>query len=321
MELSHMANDVKDRRIAETPVAIIDFETTGLTAGFDRVVEVSVVRVEPGQQPRLVFDTLVNPHRPVAATEIHGITDADVKNAPVFADIVGDVVDATAGCVVAAYNVYFDMQFLEFELGNSGVRHVPPHFCLMYMRPMLGIGSRCKLEEACKAHGIERIPSHIAAADAMASGDLLVKYLAEIKARGIDTYGELAKLRNYKFFNSFSRSLMPSAAACGLATCNNLVSRAGLPTKAAVLSPAAAYWDLLKSVLVDLEITESEMQAIKAEQDAGGLTPAEMRMLHARAFASVISTFTVDKRIDSREQAKLRRLYECLAKLGWAPGQ
>ena len=76
MELSYVANGIKDRRIAETPVAIIDFETTGLTAGFDRVIEVSVVRVDPGEQPRLVFDTLVNPHRPVAATEIHGITDA-----------------------------------------------------------------------------------------------------------------------------------------------------------------------------------------------------------------------------------------------------
>jgi len=79
-----MAQGIYTRPIDDTPIAIIDFETTGLTAGADRVVEVSVVRVDPGQEPRLVFDTLVNPHRRVSATEIHGISDADVADAPSF---------------------------------------------------------------------------------------------------------------------------------------------------------------------------------------------------------------------------------------------
>lgn len=73
-----MTTGIAKRRIEETPVAVIDFETTGLTPGYDRVVEVSVVRVDPGERPKLVYDTLVNPARPMAATEIHGISDADV---------------------------------------------------------------------------------------------------------------------------------------------------------------------------------------------------------------------------------------------------
>ena len=47
-----------DSRIDETPIAIIDFETTCLTPRYDRVLEISVVRKDPGQAPRLVFDTL-----------------------------------------------------------------------------------------------------------------------------------------------------------------------------------------------------------------------------------------------------------------------
>src|SRR5262245_59996831 len=78
-----------DRTVADTPVAILDFETTGLYAGVDRVVEVSVVRVEPGQPRRLALDTLVNPGRRMAATEIHGITEDDVRDAPRFEDIAG----------------------------------------------------------------------------------------------------------------------------------------------------------------------------------------------------------------------------------------
>ncbi|MFM7923727.1 MAG: exonuclease domain-containing protein [Planctomycetaceae bacterium] len=104
------------RVIAETPVAVLDFETTGLTPGGDRVVEVSVVRVDPGGgPPRLVLDSLVNPGRPMGATEVHGIRDADVRSAPRFHEISDELVRATAGCVVAAYNAYFDMRFLSLS--------------------------------------------------------------------------------------------------------------------------------------------------------------------------------------------------------------
>jgi DNA polymerase-3 subunit epsilon len=69
------------RNISESPIAVFDFETTGLTPGVDRVVEISVARIDPGEEPRLVLDTLVNPMRRMGATEIHGITDADVIDA------------------------------------------------------------------------------------------------------------------------------------------------------------------------------------------------------------------------------------------------
>ncbi len=76
-----MTQGIAQRLINETPVSVIDLETTGLTPGYDRIVEVSVVRIEPGEAPRLIFDSLVNPGRPVAAIEIHGIGDRDVAAA------------------------------------------------------------------------------------------------------------------------------------------------------------------------------------------------------------------------------------------------
>ncbi len=82
---------IQDRPVARTPIAVFDFETTGLNPGYDRVIEVSVIRIDPGRSPRLVLDTLVNPRRRVAATEIHSITDADVADAPEFGEIAGDV--------------------------------------------------------------------------------------------------------------------------------------------------------------------------------------------------------------------------------------
>jgi DNA polymerase III epsilon subunit-like protein len=52
-----MVQGISPLRIDDTPIAIIDFETSGLTAGADRVVEVSVVRVDPGEEPRLVLSS------------------------------------------------------------------------------------------------------------------------------------------------------------------------------------------------------------------------------------------------------------------------
>jgi DNA polymerase III subunit epsilon len=180
------------RRIDETPFAVIDFETTGLTPGLDRVIEIAVVKLEPGQKPKLVFETLVNPQRPVAATEIHGITDADVADAPIFNDIAGDLVDALSGCVVTAYNVYFDIKFLTHELAQAGPQHTPPHCCLMYFRPLLGLGPRCRLDQACATFGIKHEASHMSAADALASVELLTIYLIELKRRAIQCFNELS---------------------------------------------------------------------------------------------------------------------------------
>ena len=319
-----MATGIASQPIHETPVAIIDFETTGLTAGADRVIEVSVVRVDPGQKPCLVLDTLVNPHRHVAATEIHGITDADLENAPYFHEIAGELLGVLEGCVLAAYNVYFDIKFLNFEMANAGIEHEPPHFCLMYMRPLLGLGSRCKLQEACRHHGINYDATHIAAQDALASGQLLKCYLDELHRQQIRTYNDLTRLRNYRFLKSFVNDPFPSPSAFDLSGCDHLWSRVGHvhetvvdPTHKAIRE----YWDTLKTVVADLKITDEELRYVVAERNRLGLAKEQIRVLHARAFANAIAQFCDDEWLDDKELTKLRRLHQCLSTLGWAPGQ
>ena len=97
---------IADRRIVDLPFAIVDLETTGLYPGGDRIVEIAIVRVEPGQKPALTLETLVNPGRPMSATEIHGITDSDVADAPTFQQLAGNVLESLHGSVFASYNVY-----------------------------------------------------------------------------------------------------------------------------------------------------------------------------------------------------------------------
>lgn len=213
-------------RIDRLPIAVIDFETTGMTAGADRVVEVSVVRIEADKEPYLAFDTLINPRRSVGATYIHGITDKDVQDAPTFDRIAGNLADALAGCVVATYNVYFDIRFLRFEMALAGIEVELPHFCIMYMRPMLGIGERCSLGCACSMHNIRIEHAHTAYDDALASAKLMRPYLECMRQRNILTYHHLSLLRRYKFIDSFEYPPLPTAAQLGIKPSNHILSRA-----------------------------------------------------------------------------------------------
>lgn len=313
-----MATGIGECKIAETPVAVIDFETTGLYPGRDRVVEISVVRCAPGKKPELAFDTLVNPGRSVGATEIHGITDDDVADAPRFEAVVDELLRASSGCVVAAYNVYFDMKFLHEELRRTGRAHSPAHFCLMYLRPMLGLGSRCSLSDACTAHGIAYSGAHIASQDALASAKLLEFYWSELDRRGVATFDELARLKSYKFNESFACDAFPAWE--GDDATPTLKSRAtrSEPRKP---SPLVEYWNALVAVVSDLEVTDEEIEYLIAKRNACALEAGQVRMLHARAFSVAISQMIEDQFLDNRESSKLRRLHDCLARLGWAPGQ
>jgi DNA polymerase III subunit epsilon len=342
-----MTTGISSWRIADTPIAVIDFETTGLTPGYDRVVEVAVVRIEPGQAPRLAFDSLIHPARPMAATEIHGIQESDVMKAPRFHEIAGEFLTAAQGCVIAIYNVYFDLPFLNFELSNAGVTHEPPHFCLMSLRTMLGHGSRCKLEEACQSLGVDYPNSHVASSDALAAAQLYCHYRNDLRAQDISTFADLTKRKTYKFNNSFTRlpfssslspalregpsySLSPALRGEGRGEGSSLeprrfdrlFSRAG---RAAEADPerraVAAYWDALTTALADLEISDEEITALTTVRQRSNLKEEQIRSMHAKAFASIIVQFTRDQLIDDRESARLKRLYGCLAKLGWAPGQ
>lgn len=202
--MSGRSSGVLHHRIQDASIAVLDFETTGLSPGVDRVVEVSVVRVDPGSEPRLAFDSLVNLERRMAASEVHGLTDRDVADAPRFADLAGDLVRALSGCVVAAHNVYFDLRFLQFELDRLGRFRDVPHLCTMYMRPLLGLAA-CKLNEACVVDRIDYRPTHSSRSDATAAALLWMRYREWFIDRKVDTFRDLTQMgRRYKFFSSFA---------------------------------------------------------------------------------------------------------------------
>ena len=104
------------------PLVCFDVETTGKDPQKDRIVQIALVRVEPGGG-KSTFATLVNPERPIpaGATSVHGITDADVLTAPCFRQVVPDVERLLSGADLAGYNlIRFDLPLLEKEFQRAG---------------------------------------------------------------------------------------------------------------------------------------------------------------------------------------------------------
>lgn len=306
--------------IAGTPLCILDLETTGLTPGLDRVVEISIVRIEPDGSADLALDTLVDPERPMAGTELHGITDADVASAPTFRDLSAHVLAALDGAVLVSYNVYFDLRFLLAELAHTRQTVLVPHLCAMYLRPLLGVGKRCRLSAACEAHGIDHVGVHSAAGDALATAELIQALMPLMHGDGTARFDDLRRRgKKYKFLESLDFELprWPSPAS----PCPT-VSRVPAPDRGA--RPEAwrlrEYQDALLVLLSDYSISPGE--AVEAAELRGrlGLDDDQVRAVHARIFAATLNSWAADDRIDDREAEFLRALWVSLANLGWAPG-
>lgn len=308
---------IRQQQINETPVAIIDVETTGLYH-HDRICELSIVRVDPGGAPVTVMDTLINPKRMIKNSDIHGITDEDVRDAPTFADVSAHVHNCLQGCVVAAHNAYFDMRYIRNALAGVGMPHFDlPYFCLMYMRPLLGLGPKAGLQQACEALSLEFEEQHHSCADAEAAAACWVKYRSVIAEQGLTTWDDVAKKRRYKFAESFDLSTISTP----LHTVK-IDMKSRQPSVAdESLTRIRRYWSTLKPMLSDLQIDAEELQEAKQVRSGLAMTKEEIRSVHARLFAAAIVQFADDNFVDDDEVRKLQRLHKCLRVLGWAPGQ
>ncbi len=105
------------------PLAVFDLETTGTDPAQDRIVEISVLRVEP-EGGRELRTRRVNPGRPIPpeATAIHGIRDEDVSDAPEFRRIARGLLEFLGDADLAGFNVQrFDVPLLDREFRDCGL--------------------------------------------------------------------------------------------------------------------------------------------------------------------------------------------------------
>lgn len=105
------------------PLIVFDLETTGLDLVRDRIIQISYIKVMPdGSEQRQ--DLLVNPGKeiPKEVTDLTGIGNDDVKDAPSFKELAPQLNDDMKGCDFAGYNSnHFDIPMLAEEFLRAGI--------------------------------------------------------------------------------------------------------------------------------------------------------------------------------------------------------
>lgn len=116
-----MAKESDLPEILKGSFVVFDFETTGLSALYDKPTELGAVRVDNGKITE-IFSTLIDPRRPIPAevSEKTGITDDMVKGQPLFEDILPDFYKFCDGCALVGHNIAFDYPFLLKGGNRSG---------------------------------------------------------------------------------------------------------------------------------------------------------------------------------------------------------
>jgi DNA polymerase-3 subunit epsilon len=158
------------------PLAVIDLETTGTNPRFDRIVEISVLKLLPEGAYELRTRRL-NPGMPIPpeATAVHGIADADVAGEPRFEQIAGGLLDFLNGCDLGGFNLKrFDLPLLRQEFARAG---------RSFSHEGLAIVDAMEIFHACEPRdlsaavrfflGREHERGHSAEADALATAQVL----------------------------------------------------------------------------------------------------------------------------------------------------
>jgi DNA polymerase III epsilon subunit family exonuclease len=184
--------------LEECAFAVVDVETTGMRAGAaDRITEIAVVVVH-GSRREVVFDSLINPGRPIppAICAITRITNDMVRDAPDFADVADHVLAALAGRVFVAHNARFDWGFVSAELRRArDIALDGPQLCTVRLARRLVKGVRsCGLDNLTQHFGFANPARHRAAGDALVTANLLQHLLRLARAEGAATLQDLAAI-------------------------------------------------------------------------------------------------------------------------------
>ena len=172
---------------AVKPIAVIDFETTGLSPAMgDRATEVAIVLVE-GDRVVDRFQSLMNAgvRIPAFITGLTGITNAMVASAPDAAKVMADANRFVGNAPLVAHNASFDRKFWEAELARAGERASQPFACTMLVaRRLYPQAPSHKLGVLVDYHHLPKAGrAHRALADAEMAASLLGQIQHDLRTR------------------------------------------------------------------------------------------------------------------------------------------
>jgi DNA polymerase III subunit alpha, Gram-positive type len=183
----------------ETDYVVFDLETTGAKCPPCRVTEIGAYRVEKGAITDK-FHTLVNPETPIPLfiTQLTGISDSMVRNAPKFREIADDFLAFIGDAVLVAHNASFDIRFLNHEIGKiyGGYKVANPHLCTVQLsRRLVPHIENHKLNTVAQYFRVNLENHHRASHDAHATAKIFVNLLEQLNDLGVNNLAAARKVR------------------------------------------------------------------------------------------------------------------------------
>lgn len=162
--------------------AIIDLETSGLSAATSHIIEIAVIRMNRAGKITDRFETLINPpDGNVGRPDIHLINERDVKSAPTFLEVAGNILASLDNCIVVAHNAKFEEGFLaaEFSRVDIDVPHIPAIDTMWLAQMELDIFNY-KLPTVLSHYGHTIKDAHTAMGDVVSIAKFLPQILLEV---------------------------------------------------------------------------------------------------------------------------------------------
>jgi DNA polymerase-3 subunit epsilon len=158
------------------PICFLDLETTGINVSTDKIVEIAIVKISPdGSQ--VIKRKLINPEMPIpkSASDIHGISDEMVKDAPTFKSVANEIKQFIEGADLAGYNSNrFDIPMLNEEFLRAGVSVDVESRKLLDVQKVFHMMEQRTLTAAYKFYCQKNLDdAHSAEADAVATWEVL----------------------------------------------------------------------------------------------------------------------------------------------------
>ena len=198
---------------------VLDFETTGLDARSARAVQIGAVRISDGRiEEETKLDRLINPGIPIPreSIAIHGITDAAVKNAPRFAELLAEIEAFVGDAIIIGHTVAYDVTVMkrEYELANRVWRQPRALNVPTLARLAAPSLAHHSIDHLCNWLNVPKIGRHTALGDAETTARLFLALIPLLRERNIRTLAEAetASRRLAEAEARATRGLLPSPA-------------------------------------------------------------------------------------------------------------
>ncbi|MEE6643572.1 PolC-type DNA polymerase III, partial [Limosilactobacillus pontis] len=172
--------------LLDNTYVIFDVETTGLSAIYDKVIELSAVKMKDGNVLER-FDEFIDPGFPLSeqTTQLTSITDEMVHGSKSEEEVFKMFKDFCDGCIIAGHNVSFDMGFMNTGYRRHGMEEItePVIDTLPLARFLYPNLRGYRLNTLSKKFKVALEHHHRANYDAEATGHLLYKFLKDAEKR------------------------------------------------------------------------------------------------------------------------------------------